>query len=449
MDPMAATAALRKTAQNLIDLGTPSKKVTELLQKVARNIRMNPDLARTEIGKLMTGFAEPLRTSTGSSPPGARGAVNEHRATNETGTVRHGRTENLETLGRLASEISPEPVIWLIKGLIPCGKLTLIAGDPGKGKTLLAGEIAARVSRGKPWLDGTLCEQGTVVMLSGEDGAADTLVPRLRAADADLSKIRVCGGEELLDLPDEIQRLEDAVEAEHVRLIVLDPLNSFLDARLNPHQDASVRRALAPLAGMAQRTGAAIVVIFHLNKDGGVAGKQALYRPTGSIGFVAAARASFLLAPNPKNENERVLAPLKFNLDEAPPSWAFEIRSHQISIDSPNPEAGHLNNDHLNRLINTARIEWTGKSSLTANELVSHQRALHEEDGKLGKAVDFLLARLTDGPKCHRSISEGARANGISDRTLRRAKDNMGIVAFQSEQKTGTRGSPGWLWRLP
>jgi hypothetical protein len=326
----------------------------------------------------------------------------------------------------------------LIDGLIPRGKITLVSGDPGKGKSLLTTDLAAGVSTGRGWVGGP-CTAGSVLMLSAEDGAADTIVPRLHAAGADVSKIRVSGVETLLDLPDQIATLEAVTEADGAHLVILDPLNAFLNTNINSTQDASVRRALAPLAGLAERTGAAVVVVFHLNKDGGKDGKQALYRPTGSVGFVAASRAAFLLAPDPKNDDQRVLAPLKFNLGPMPSSWAFAIRAHQLRPGDDRPD----------QAIETARIEWIGESHLTADDLLGRGVAASDDEGKLGEAVAFLRGLLADGAKSHQAIQAGARANGISDMTLRRAKEKLGAVAFQPAQKTGKRGSPGWLWRLP
>ncbi len=340
-----------------------------------------------------------------------------------------------KSLGRLASEIKPEAVDWLIDGYIPLAKLTLIAGDPGEGKTLVTADLAARVTTGAAWPDGRRCADGGVLILSAEDGAADTILPRLIAAGADRRKVRVVGVEDDLDaLSDGVKELESVIAAERVRLVVIDPLNSFLGDNINPHQDASVRRALKPLATLAARTGAAVIVIFHLNKDGGKDGKAALYRPTGSIGFVAASRAAFLLAPNPTNANEKVLAPLKFNLGPKPPSWAFTIIEVKIEA--------------ATEPIKTARIEWTGETDLAADALTGRPPG-KSDDGKLDQAMAFLHGILSEGAKPHRAIIEGKRANGITEATLRRARERLGVISFQPKSKTGKRGSAGWLWRLP
>jgi len=232
------------------------------------------------------------------------------------------------------------------------------------------------------------------------------------------------------------------------------------------------------------------VVVFHLNKDSGRDGKRALYRPTGSIGFVAASRAAFLLARNPQQENQRILAPLKFNLGPKPSSWAFEVHEREVEIDSDDPipttgELGHLipkeplegdktqqnqglfagdsvgqqlghlnpvgqvNSDQNKPILASPYLECVGISDLTADQLLGRGVADDDDDSKLGEALNWLRTLLADGPKPYQIISQGARANNISDRTLRRAKETLCVVPLQAEKKSGKRGSPGWLWCLP
>lgn len=335
----------------------------------------------------------------------------------------------VEPLGRLASDIKPERVRWLIEGFIPLGKLTLLAGDPGQGKSLVTTELAARVSKGTSWSNGPVCRRGSVLVLSAEDSASDTIVPRLQAADADLSLIWVASVENLIALPKEIERLENVIKRDKVRLLVIDPLNSFLGENINTHQDASVRRALAPLAALAGKTGAAVVVVFHLNKDGGREGKAALYRPTGSIGFVAAARAAFLLATNPDNPNQRVFALLKSNLGPPPPSWAFEVRARDFRTDG--------------QTITTARVEWLGPTDLSADDLLRTASRGPRPD-KLEGAKALLSEMLGDGGwHPSRSIISAAKENGIAYRTLTDARSELSVL----HRKAGFGG--GWDWSLP
>ena len=230
---------------------------------------------------------------------------------------------------------------------------------------MLMVNVAASVSRGGVAFNGTRCGGREVLFMSAEDGAADTLVPRLTAAGADLEQIRITDVTELLSLPDEIGKIEKTIAHHDIKLVVLDPLNSYLDGAANPHQDASVRQALAPLASAAASTGAAFVTIFHLNKDsGGKDGKQALYRPTGSIGFVAASRAAFVMAMDPTDKERRVLAPLKFNLGVKPESWAFEIREGRVGDGS----------------IVAPFLECVGKSALDADRLLSRGREANNSE---------------------------------------------------------------------
>jgi len=235
-------------------------------------------------------------------------------------------TATEEPVGTLVEDVAPERVSWLWRGRIPLGKITLIDGDPGTGKSALATDLAARVSVGRKFPDGTPCRAGGVVIASAEDGLADTIRPRLDAAGADLSRVLALATvpdgdtERLISVPEDIGVIRRGIEQVQARLVVIDPLMAFLSGDVNSHRDQDVRRALAPLAKLAEETGAALVVVRHLNKssDG-----NALYRGGGSIGIVGQARSALLVARHPEDDRRRVLASLKSNLAEPAPSLAF------------------------------------------------------------------------------------------------------------------------------
>ena len=259
--------------------------------------------------------------------------------------------------GVLLSEVRPERVRWLWEGRIALGKLNLVDGDPGTGKSAATTDLAARVSVGKPWPDGAECNAGGVVILSAEDGLADTIRPRFDAAGGDPSKAVALstvpdaeGNERQLALPDDLGIIEAAIERVGALLVVIDPLMAFTPGEVNSHRDQDVRRMLAPVARMAERTGAAVVVVRHLNKG---TGGNALYRGGGSIGIVGAARSGLLIAKHPEDDGRRVLASVKSNLAAPAPSLVFSLSS---------TDSGAV------------RVDWKGESDLDASALLSAPR---------------------------------------------------------------------------
>jgi hypothetical protein len=320
--------------------------------------------------------------------------------------------------------VTPRAVSWLWAGRIPLGKITILDGDPDVGKSTITLDLAARVSTGAPMPDGTPGVSGGVVLLSAEDDAADTIVPRLNAACADLSRIRLLQGVKdergetrLAVLPADLDSLEWAIHETEAVLVVVDPLMAVLDAKTNAHRDQDVRRALAPLARLSERLGVALLVVRHLNKSGG---GHALYRGGGSIGIIGAARSGLLAARDPDDESRRVLAVTKANLAGRAQSLAYSLVKDG----------------------DTVRVEWLGASAHSASSLLAVPLD-DDERSALEAAIDFLASELRDRPAAPKDLQLRARAAGIADATLRRAKERLGVVA----RKTGMRD--GWVWQLP
>lgn len=335
-----------------------------------------------------------------------------------------------QNVGTLLSEVEPESVEWLWPGRIPKGKVSLIEGDPGTGKSALTIDLAARVSVGKELPDETPCQVAGVVLLSAEDGPADTIRPRLDAAGADPSKVlaltTLCdveNQERMLSVPDDVPLIERGIERVGAGLVVIDPLVAFLPKNVDANKDQDVRRALAPLAVLAERTGAAVVVVRHLNKG---TGGKALYRGGGSIGIIGAARSALLVAKDPQDEDRRVLAAQKSNLSKPAPSLSFSLE------DAAN---------------GAARVVWGGESPLDASQLLAAP-----PDGEVRtaetEAKNFLRELLADGPVPVEEVFEEARSARIAEKTLRRAKTTLGVVS-EREGKPGKRGGGRWLWALP
>lgn len=335
--------------------------------------------------------------------------------------------ENNVSTGVLLSSVAPESVEWLWDGRIPCGKLTVLDGDPGLGKSTAAADIAARVSTGQPMPDGSGGGQPAgVVLLSAEDGLADTIVPRLMAAGADLSRILALDacpdlqGEDTHPpvLPDDLPHIRAAIERVSAKLMIIDPLMAYLSGDTNSHRDQDIRRVLFRMATLAEETGVAVVVVRHLNKS---SGGPALYRGGGSIGIIGAARSGLLVASDPDDESRRVLASTKSNLGAPPESLTFRLEKTELGV---------------------ARTVWGGASSHNANTLLA-MPSTDEEQTAVGEAKDFLRTVLTNGPISSKRVASEARDASISEKTLRRAKAVLGVVST----KTGMGG--GWVWALP
>ena len=241
------------------------------------------------------------------------------------------KKESPRPVGKLLSEVEPEQVEWLWPGRLPLGKLAVLDGDPGLGKSALTLDLAARVSAGLELPDGSRCGPAGVVLLSAEDGLEDTIRPRLDAAGADTERIVALSmigvgtrAERLVSLTQDLDAIEAAIRRVGAALVVIDPLMAFLTGKTDSHKDQDIRRALAPLAALAERTGAAVLIVRHLNKS---AGGNALYRGGGSIGIIGAARAGLVVAPDPEDPERRILAANKHNLSGAAPSLVFRVEA--------------------------------------------------------------------------------------------------------------------------
>jgi hypothetical protein len=220
------------------------------------------------------------------------------------------------------SQILPEDVSWLWLGRIPAGKVTLFVGNPGKGKSLATIDLAARVSCGCTFPDGSVCAQGEVLILSAEDAASDTVRPRLDAAGADVARVhRIKAvkvtladgqkGESAFSLERDLAKLEEMLTKQPgFRLIIIDPLTAYLGTKVNSWCDAEVRALLTPLVEFAARSGVAVVGIMHMRKSE----TDAMLRVSGSIAFVAAARTVWGFGEDPDNPSLRVMVPVKNNL---------------------------------------------------------------------------------------------------------------------------------------
>lgn len=330
-----------------------------------------------------------------------------------------------------ADGIEPEPFRWLWKDWLARGKLHILGGAPGAGKTTICLRVAAAVSNGGVWPDGTLAPTGNVIIWSGEDDPADTLVPRLIAAGAETRRIFFVGGvreggkERAFDPSKDIGPLSEAIElAGGAALIVVDPVVNAVAG--DSHKNSETRRGLQPLVDLAAGFDAALVGITHLTK--GTSGKEPVERITGSLAFGALARIVLIAAKRQdEGEDSRILCRAKSNI--GPDDGGFAYRLRQIELATlPGFDA--------------SVVEWLEPVEGSARELLGDGD--EAEGGASRDAETFLKALLADGPMSAQDVIEAAEANGISERTLKRAKKALGVKST----KARATSAGGWQWSL-
>lgn len=321
------------------------------------------------------------------------------------------------------AEVASERIRWLWPSRVAQGKLTLLIGEPGLGKSSVTLDIAARLTTGAAWPDGGIAPSGDAVILTAEDGLADTIRPRLDAMNANVSRvhaitaIRHRTGERHLDLTKDLPHLERVVDGTNAKLLVIDPLSAYL-GKTNSFQDAEVRGILAPLSGLAERSGVAVVGVMHLTKD---TQRKALHRAQGSIAFVGAARAVFAVTDDPDSPMWRLLLPVKSNLSTKAPGLRFRLRPVDDSI----------------------RVCWSAKPvDADPDQTLSEDpqaRGLRQE------ATNFLRDLLSAGPAAAREVERALKANGIpvTPWVLTQARKSLGVKVTKAGFKSG------WAWSLP
>lgn len=327
------------------------------------------------------------------------------------------------------SEVKPERLQWLWPGRLPTGKIVTLDGDPGLGKSTLALDIAATVTNGGAWPDGGRCEHpGDVLLLSGEDGLADTVAPRAIAAGADTSRIHAIEGKAAID-PDTGERylqsitladvlmLSEAMARVGAALLIVDVLMAFLPGGIDAHKDQDIRRVLTALSKSADTNGCTVLLLRHLNKTKGA---DPLYRGGGSIGIVGAARSGLLVTADPNDPARRVLATVKSNLAQMPTALAYRL--------ADSPEHG------------VARVQWDGTVNYQAAELLAGPSV--DEDNDRSDVDDWLTTLLTAGPVESAEVYKAADAAGFSKDKAKRAKKRIGVKAHKSS------GDGPWMWTL-
>ena len=303
-----------------------------------------------------------------------------------------------------------QQVQWLWEQYIPFGKITIIQGDPGEGKTTLALRLAAACSTGKPLPGMEPLEPFNVIYQSAEDGLGDTIKPRLIDAGADQSRIwYVKEDKKPLTLLD--KRIEEAILEANARLMILDPVQGYLDGEVDMNRANEVREVLRQVGAVAERTGCAIVLTGHLNKAKGISSR---YRGLGSIDFRAVARSVLLVGSLRSDPNIRVMVHDKSSLAPNGKSLAFGLGDAE-------------------------GFRWLdGYEDVTADALLCGT----SPDSKITTAEDLIREMLFDGEEVpSEEIFRRAKELGIGMRTVNAAKKNIPEI---KSRRNGNR----WYWRM-
>lgn len=306
-------------------------------------------------------------------------------------------------------DIDVEEVNWVWYPYIPYGKVTIIQGDPGEGKTSFVLALVALLTNGEPLPEeGTGCMPVSVIYQTAEDGLADTIKPRLLASGADCAKVLVIDeSDQELTLCDE--RLEQAIIQTDARLIILDPLQAYLGCDVDMHRANEIRPIFKKLCSMAELTGCAVILIGHMNK---AQGAKSSYRGLGSIDFRAAARSVLLVGRLKENPSIRVVIHDKSSLAPEGKSIAFEL----------NAEHG---------------FSWKGYCDTTVDELLSGTGSVQTKTMQMESVLREILTGLVPADEIYKRAEE----LGISERTVKIAKKNLNVLS----EKQGDK----WYWKLP
>lgn len=306
-------------------------------------------------------------------------------------------------------DIQAKEVDWLWYPYIPYGKITIVQGDPGEGKTTFVLHLAALLSNGEKLpCDDTGRTPITVIYQTAEDGLEDTIKPRLVEAGADCTLIKVIDeSTDMLTMSDE--RLGEAIRETGARLIILDPIQAYLGADVDMHRANEIRPVLMRLSMLAEEYGCAVILIGHMNKS---IGNKSSYRGLGSIDFQATARSVLIVGRIKDNPQIRVIAHDKSSLAPEGQAIAFELCK----------ETG---------------FKWIGHYDISVDDLLSG--ISHEN--KLQLAENLLKEMLQDVIVPQNIIADKATAMGISKRVLDQAKKNLGVKSVRSDNK--------WYWEHP
>lgn len=333
-----------------------------------------------------------------------------------------------------ANEIQPEEVKWLWYPYVPYGKITILEGHPGVGKTWLALQIVAAASQGLTLPDqngnpSVQVPQSKCLYLTAEDGLGDTLVPRLQAMGANLQNVAVLQGwrqkdkkghyvERPITLQD-VGLIEAALKESSAKVVVVDPLQAYLGPKVDMNNAADTRPVLAAIARLAEKYEVAVILIRHFSKT---ARETAALRGLGSVDISGAARSVLAVIADPQDRQTKILAHSKHNLNIEGTSLRYRIENGQFV--------------------------WAGTSSATADELLSTTaQSSDEEQLEMQEAKDFLLQALADGMRRVPDLKAEAKTAELSWYSVQKAAAALGVL--KKRVSFGNTGKGYWEWRLP
>lgn len=308
------------------------------------------------------------------------------------------------------SNIAPKPVDWLWYPYIPFGKLTVIQGDPGEGKSTFVINLVALLTKGHSMPDGfTLGRPSVAIYQCAEDGMADTIKPRLEQAGADCSKVAYIVDDDIaLTLED--GRIESAIKATGASVFIIDPIQAFIPPDSDMQSATKMRSILRKLANTAEKYNCAVILIGHMNKGSGV---KTLYRGLGSIDIAAIARSVLMISRDENRPGMRYMYPIKSSLAPEGPAIAFSFR-----------DGGGL--------------EWQGRYNINTSELLD---CVTIKSSKRDRARAKILQMLEFEDRPAKEIYESVLALDVGTRTIEKVKKELQISTYR------IRGV--WYWRLP
>ena len=419
---IAFQEAAKKIGEAVADQWLPKAMMMDRLLDIAEthgSFGLNPE----QIQQLIADAAEAIRipkTAPTSAPPKRR--LITHRA----------------------SDLQPEKLIWVWRGRIPEGKLVLVGGPPGLGKSQLTAFMAATISNGGDWpCNEGATAVGNVIFMSAEDGIEDTIVPRLMAAGANLDRVHIVAsatkpdgtGRKTFSLKTDVDLLEaKAKEIGDVRLIIVDPISAYMGGS-DGNGNVETREVLEPLAEMANRLHIAVVAVTHLNKGGGGGNQTALNRFSGSIAFIAAARAAFAVLEDPENDERRFLLQAKNNLGPKCKGLVFRMEQRVVSEGIVSSNIIFFENEQVSQSIDDA---------LMASE--NRARDGNQTSGKEDVA-EFLTEVLAAGPVDVLEVERRARLAGLlgdnkrirENKSFRAARKYLGVSSKHDGFGPGSR----------
>jgi hypothetical protein len=335
------------------------------------------------------------------------------------------KNNEVEKKGQLVymHRVKAEPVSWLWQDRFPAGKLSILMGDPGLGKSTITIDIASRISTGAAWPDGGKAPQGTVLILTAEDGLADTVRPRIDRQGGNpkciavLTSVKVGNDEREFSLATDVDMLEQSIKHIRPQIVIIDPLTAYLGGK-DENKNAEIRGLLLPLTTLAEKYNVALLCVLHMNKSQG----KAIYRASGSIAFGAAPRAVFCVAKDPDNDERRLFFPVKTNLARPPKGLAYSF-----------DQAGKLIWESQPLDVDPEDVLGDSASATDREERIDAEEFLNEvlKPGETMSAVDLF---------------RDARQNQLSERQVKYACRRLGIRSHQVNRqwfRTRPKGDSG------